>query len=41
MDWIIEIEKRLRKKKTSLIFEVFKILVYLSIGLFVLSLLFK
>jgi hypothetical protein len=41
MDWIIEIEKRLRKKKTSLIFEVFKVLVYLSIGLFVLSLLFK
>ncbi len=41
MDWIVEIEKRLRKKKTSLIFEVFKVLVYLSIGLFVLSLLFK
>ena len=41
MDWIIEIEKRLRKKKTSLIFEVFKVLVCLSIGLFVLSLLFK
>jgi len=41
MDWVMEIEKRLRKKKTSLIFEVFKVLVYLSIGLFVLSLLFK
>lgn len=38
MDWIRAIDRKLKKKKTSLVFEVFKALVYLIIVLFVLNL---
>ena len=38
MDWIRAIDRKLKKKKTSLVFEVFKALVYLIIVLVVLNL---
>lgn len=41
MDWIRAIDRKLKKKKNSLVFEVFKALVYLIVVLFVLNLFAK
>lgn len=38
MDWVKKIEVSLKKQKTSLQFEIFKVFVYLGVFWFVLSL---